>query len=201
MNIRVRLTPDETRARIMTVAEQLFRRIGYAKTAVADIAAELGMSPANIYRFFPSKGAINDAICQRLCGESEAMVEAIVVSDRPAADKIRAAILAIHQYNRTLLSDEKRIHEMVEVAMNESWESIEAHCDRYKSMFARIVAEGAAAGEFDPALDPQMCGKAIFGACAGFFHPTLIAQCERKQDKPDPAAMAEFILRALRKSN
>jgi AcrR family transcriptional regulator len=35
--------------------------MGYQKTAVADIARELGMSPANVYRFFPSKSAINEA--------------------------------------------------------------------------------------------------------------------------------------------
>jgi AcrR family transcriptional regulator len=201
MNVRVRLTPEETRARIMTVAEELFRRVGYAKTAVADIAAELGMSPANIYRFFPSKGAINDAICQRLCGECESLVEKLLAAPLPASEKLRSAVLGIHEHNKSLLTSEKRIHEMVEVAMNESWESIEAHCNRFKSVFARIVAEGIASGEFDSALDPEMCGKAIFGACAGFFHPTLIAQCERKHDKPEPHAMVDFILRALRNPN
>ena len=39
MNIRSRLSSDETRLRIMEVAEEHFRRIGYAKTAVADIAS------------------------------------------------------------------------------------------------------------------------------------------------------------------
>jgi AcrR family transcriptional regulator len=45
---------DEARARILEAAEKQFRRVGYHRTSVADIAAELGMSPANIYRFFPS---------------------------------------------------------------------------------------------------------------------------------------------------
>ncbi|MET0606313.1 MAG: TetR/AcrR family transcriptional regulator [Beijerinckiaceae bacterium] len=200
MNVRVRLTPEETKARIMTVAEELFRRIGYAKTAVADIAAELGMSPANVYRFFPSKGAINNAICQRLCAEGEARVEALAAAPMSATEKLRSAILCMHEYNKALLTSEKRIHEMVAAAMEENWDSIEAHCDRCKDVIARIVAEGVASGEFDPSLDSETCGKAIFGACAGFFHPTLIAQCARKQDKPDPHAMVDFILRALRNS-
>ena len=65
MNPQAKLKPDDTRARIMESAETLFRRLGFAKTTVADIAAELGMSPANVYRFFPSKAAIVEAICQR----------------------------------------------------------------------------------------------------------------------------------------
>ncbi len=71
MNPQVKLRPDDTRARIMETADALFRRMGFAKTAVADIAAELGMSPANVYRFFPSKNAIVEAICQRCLAELE----------------------------------------------------------------------------------------------------------------------------------
>lgn len=55
-----------TRLRIADAAEALFRQIGYQKTSVADIAKECGMSPANVYRFFPSKSAINEAISHRI---------------------------------------------------------------------------------------------------------------------------------------
>ena len=58
MNAQLKAKPDDTRARIIETAEALFRRLGFAKTAVADIAAELGMSPANVYRFFASKNAM-----------------------------------------------------------------------------------------------------------------------------------------------
>ena len=69
MNVQAKTRPDDTRARIVETADALFRRLGFAKTAVADIAAELKMSPANVYRFFPSKSAIVEAICQRCLGE------------------------------------------------------------------------------------------------------------------------------------
>jgi AcrR family transcriptional regulator len=58
---RRRTDPAEERARILEVAEEHFRRVGYRKTSVTDIAAELGMSAANVYRFFPSKDAIKEA--------------------------------------------------------------------------------------------------------------------------------------------
>jgi AcrR family transcriptional regulator len=67
--VRRRTDPDEVRARILDVAEERFRRVGYHKTSVADIASELGMSPANVYRFFSSRDAINEAICRRVVKE------------------------------------------------------------------------------------------------------------------------------------
>src|ERR1043165_3151259 len=53
-------TETDTRERILVVAERLFRQIGYQKTTVADIAKELRMSPANVYRLFDSKKAIHE---------------------------------------------------------------------------------------------------------------------------------------------
>src|SRR5262245_9640899 len=62
--------PD-VRTRILDEAERLFRVYGYTKTTVADIARELGMSPANVYRFFPSKSAIHEALADRMVAEVE----------------------------------------------------------------------------------------------------------------------------------
>jgi AcrR family transcriptional regulator len=44
-----RSTREQTRQRILVKANELIRRFGLTKTAVADIAAALGMSPANVY--------------------------------------------------------------------------------------------------------------------------------------------------------
>src|SRR5262245_46884981 len=77
MNAQAKTKPDDTRERILDTAETLFRRLGYGKTAVADIAAELDMSPANIYRFFPSKTAIVQAMCQRCLNELEGKIWSI----------------------------------------------------------------------------------------------------------------------------
>ena len=64
-------TDAEKRACILAAAERLFREIGYLKTTVADIARTLKMSPANVYRFFPSKDAIRQGVAQRLMSEVE----------------------------------------------------------------------------------------------------------------------------------
>src|SRR5262249_38834611 len=74
---KLKTRADDTRERIMQTAEGLFRRLGFAKTAVADIAAELKMSPANVYRFFPSKNAIVEAICKRCLCEVEGKAWAV----------------------------------------------------------------------------------------------------------------------------
>src|SRR6266481_3203296 len=99
MTVQAKTKPDDTRARIIETAEMLFRRMGFAKTAVADIAGELGMSPANIYRFFSSKHAIVEAICQRCLAELDEKSWAVARSRGAAATRIERLFLEILNYH------------------------------------------------------------------------------------------------------
>jgi AcrR family transcriptional regulator len=185
----------DTRSRIVATAERLFREIGYQKTTVADIAKGLRMSPANVYRFFDSKKAINEAVAQRLMGEVEAALEAIVARPVSAAERFRELVGAIHRMNTDRFIGSQRMHEMVEVAMVESWPVVQGHIERVLGLFERLMAEGKASGEFvlDDPRRAALCAKT---AILRFFHPQLLVQCA---DEPGPSLdeMADFVLAAL----
>src|SRR5215468_7624754 len=119
MNPQVKSKSDDTRARIMDTAEALFRRLGYAKTAVADIAAELGMSPANVYRFFPSKIAIVEAICQRCLSEAEDRMWVVARSRDTASERLEKLVLEILAFHKENLFEEQKVHDIVLVAMEQ----------------------------------------------------------------------------------
>src|SRR5437762_3971391 len=116
MNPQVKLRPDDTRARIMETADALFRRMGFAKTAVADIAAELRMSPANVYRFFPSKNAIVQAICKRSLSAIEEKAWAVARSKAAASQRLERLVLEILAFHKQNFMTEKRVNELVVAA-------------------------------------------------------------------------------------
>src|SRR3982751_1889897 len=89
----------DTRERILVVAERLFRQIGYQKTTVADIAKELRMSPANVYRFFDSKKSIHEGVARGLMGEVETAAQTIAAGRGPAAQRLRELLSTIHRMN------------------------------------------------------------------------------------------------------
>src|SRR3954451_13775431 len=61
-----RLDPaGERRARILDAAERCFVRGGFHRTTMQDVAAEVGMSPGNLYRYFPSKDSIVAGLAER----------------------------------------------------------------------------------------------------------------------------------------
>jgi AcrR family transcriptional regulator len=199
MNIRPRLAPEETRLRIMDVAEEHFRRVGYAKTAVADIADALGMSAANVYRFFASKGAINEAICLRILGEEHAMIDMIVAQNRPAGERLKTLLIELHRFNRSRFIGERRVHDMVEAAMEENWAAVEAHLTYVIEHIAMIMADGVQSGEFRP-CDVPVTAMTVKNTCASILHPMMIAECMRHgRDMEEQAErLSTFVVNALK---
>src|SRR3990167_6454318 len=143
---QVKATPEDTRARIAETAEALFRRLGFHKTTVADIAAELGMSPANVYRFFPSKDAIVEAVCRRFLRELEDESWAVARSRGSAAARLERMILGILAYNKRNLLSEQRVHDVVLAAIENSWSTIEAHKESERAVAEFIIRDGIEAG-------------------------------------------------------
>jgi AcrR family transcriptional regulator len=186
--------PD-TQERILIVAERLFRNMGSQKTTVGDIAKELHMSPANVYRFFDSKKAIHEGVARRLMGEVEGAAQAIAASRGPASVRLRELICTVHRMNAERYIVDAKLHEMVKVAMEESWGVCEAHMTHITALIGQVVAEGAASGEFE-VPDIEMTAKCLTTAMATFFHPQMIAECA---SKPGPTIddQIDFVLRAL----
>jgi len=198
MNPQLKTRPDDTRARIMDTADALFRRLGFAKTAVADIAAELGMSPANVYRFFPSKNAIVEAICQRCLSELDDRAWAVGRSRAPASVRMEKLFLEILNYHRENLITEKRVHDIVLVAMENNWDAIRAHTEVIRTVIELIVRDGIERGEFE-AVDPREASLVIKRSMVMFCHPLMVAEC--LEDDHDLEAEAResvrFLLRAI----
>jgi AcrR family transcriptional regulator len=188
------IEPD-TRERILEVAERLFREIGYQKTTVADIAKLLRMSPANVYRFFDSKKAIHEGVARSLMGGVEDAAQVIASGRGPAASRLRELLTTIHRMNCERYVGDSKLHEMVEVAMEESWEVCVAHMQHITETIGGVIAEGVASGEFE-AADLPTTAMCACTAMMRFFHPQMIAQCA---NKPGPSLdqMIDFVLAGL----
>jgi AcrR family transcriptional regulator len=175
MNPQVKIKPDDTRVRIMDTAEALFRRLGFAKTAVADIAAELKMSTANVYRFFSSKNAIVEAICQRCLGELEDRAWAVARSRGRAAERIERLVLETLSFHK----DNNLTEHM-------------------RMVFESVLREGVETGEFER-VDPRETSRLLMISLVHFCHPVLVAQYLQDQEdlEGDARATVRFLLRAI----
>ena len=185
----------DTRERILVVAERLFLQIGYQKTTVADIAKELRMSPANVYRFFDSKKAIHEGVARTLMGEVETEAEAIAAKPGPAAVRLRELMKTVHRMNSERYVEDSKMHEMVAIAMEEDWGVCVAHMEMITRTIGSVIAQGMATGEFEVA-DLEQTALCCCTGMIRFFHPQMIAQCATKPG-PTIDQMIDFILASL----
>lgn len=186
----------DTRGRIVAQAEAFFRQIGYTKTTVADIAKALKMSPANVYRFFDSKKAINEAVAEVLMRGVEEAAEAIAASDAPPPEKVERFIATISRMNAERYVGDRRMHEMVEAALDESWSIVEAHLKRLHAILTRIIAEGCARGDFD-VDDAAQAAACVQAGILKFCHPRHIVDCQGMDFGPQLETMTRFLLKGL----
>src|SRR5579863_1342320 len=186
---------SDTRERILEVAERLFREIGYQETTVGDIAKVLRMSPANVYRFFDSKKAIHEGVARSLMGEVEVEAQRIADTPGPAVPRLRELLKTVHRMNSERYVGDSKLHEMVEIAMEESWEVCVAHIERVTESIGAVIAQGMASGEFEKA-DVPLAALCTRTAMIRFFHPRMIAQFI---DKPGPSIdqMIDFVIVGL----
>src|SRR5437763_4474827 len=185
----------DTRERILEVAARLFREIGYQKTTVADIAKVLRMSPANVYRFFDSKKAIHEGVARTLMGGVEDAAQIIAAKPESAAARLRELMTTINRMNSERYIGDSKLHEMVEIAMEESWEVCVAHMQTITETIGGVIAQGVATGEFE-ADDVPLAAMCVCTGMMRFFHPQMIAQCA---NKPGPSLdqMIDFVLAGL----
>lgn len=186
---------SDTRERILAVAERLFRQLGYQKTTVADIAKELRMSPANVYRFFDSKKAIHEGVARTLMGEVETEARRIADAPGPAAVRLRELLKTINRMNTERYVGDSKLHEMVEIAMQEDWEVCVAHMELIGQIIGEVIAQGMATGEFE-VKDLELAALCACTAMMRFFHPQMIAQCATKPG-PTIDQMIDFVIAGL----
>ena len=179
------VTRQENVTRILDAAERLFRHYGYSKTTVADIARDLGMSPANIYRFFASKVEIHQALCGRMLATAYQIAYDIRHQPISASERLRRYVETQHQLTLDLMLDEMKVHEMIIVAIERDWHVIEKHIDRVAGEFA----------EQDPVVASRCFGAATINLC----HPQMVAQCLAKTNRASVDELIDYVIRALKK--
>jgi len=83
-----------TRARILEGAVRAVARYGLAKLAMSDVSQSAGVSRGTLYRYFPTREALLDALAQR---EAERFFERVVEATQSApAGEARLRVLLEH---------------------------------------------------------------------------------------------------------
>jgi AcrR family transcriptional regulator len=190
---------DPVDARLLAIAAEQLRLHGARGVTVVRVAEAAGMTHANVYRYFPSKAALIDAVADRWLKGLEATLAEIADSPDPADDKLERLIQAIAHGNRELLAKDRHLFDVYADAVETSRAIIRKHRARQRQLIDRVVDEGIATGKFDP-RDRDRAVAFVGDAAYRFINPLSV-----RLDADMPLELAEtrlgtvirVILRAL----
>jgi AcrR family transcriptional regulator len=184
--------------RILDAAEAALRRYGVEKTNVVDIARALDMSHGNIYRHFPSKQALINAVVVRWL---EALTKplAAIADDRsrPASERLLAWFETIGAIKRRKVREDPELFRVHHEVAAHSRDVIEEHIQTMLAQIEKMIAEGIAAKEFSCKLDVKVAAQALLHATSCFHHPAMLMQ-EPPLTKTNAQAVLGLLLAGLR---
>jgi len=164
-----------TQEQILTAAEDVLRRFGPAKTTVVDVARALGVSHGSVYRHFPSKAALRDAVAESWLERVMAPLTAVVAEDGPALGRLRRWLDLLIAAKRNRASSDPELFATYIALATEAREVVQAHMKTLVDQVAKIIADGMAQGEFE-AGNPHTTALAVLYATSRFHNPAHAAE-------------------------
>jgi AcrR family transcriptional regulator len=161
--------------RILETAEDVLRRFGPEKATVVDVARALGVTHGSVYRYFPSKAALRDAVVDRWLEEMMPSLEAVVAQKGPAPKRLRRWLDLLIAIKRQRAAADPELFSAYNALAAQARDVVRAHVDGLVGQAARIIAAGVAAGEFR-ATKPAVAGRALLYATSRFHNPAHAAE-------------------------
>jgi AcrR family transcriptional regulator len=192
MNEAVVLTSD----RILEVTEDVLRRYGLAKATVVDVARALDVSHGSVYRHFPSKAALREAVAKRWLDRVSAPLEQIAAEQGPARAKLERWLRALFdaKFNR-VCQDPEMFATYLSLA-REACKVVKGHKEHLVSQVEMILADGIAQGAFE-VDDVKATAGAIFDATSRFHHPAHSDEWNDPSHQARLDAVLALLLRGL----
>jgi AcrR family transcriptional regulator len=161
--------------RILAAAEDVLRRYGPTKATVVDVARALEVSHGSVYRHFPSKAALRDAVAERWLARISEPLGVVAREDGSATERLRRWLELLIASKRSRALEDPELFKTYVQLVAESRDVVVAHVETLTEQLAAIVADGVQRGEFAD-VDPATAGRAVFDASARFHNPVHAAE-------------------------
>jgi AcrR family transcriptional regulator len=193
----MRGAPLEAEA-IVSAAEEVLRRHGPEKTTVLDVARQLGVSHGSVYRHFPSKTALREAVILRWLDQvRNDLAAAVQDSALTPPERLRATLAAMFATKRAKARQDPELFATFRVLAAEHSTVSTAHVAFLLDEIRAIVVDGIASGDFAPG-EPEMIARAIFDATTRFHDPVHAAEWRFPEVEAASDGVIALILNGIR---
>ncbi|WP_379130032.1 TetR/AcrR family transcriptional regulator [Paenibacillus sp. sgz500958] len=168
-------SPFLSKTEILDAAEQTLRRFGPEKTSVTDVAKLLGVSHGTLYRHFPSKAALREAVTERWLEEKIiAPLAEVTTSESLCGEPLQQLhqyILKLVELKHFFAKEDPEMFKMYAAVTAEAAELIATHIEQIFAHMSRMITRGIEEGSMRRSGETGDIARAVFQATAMFHHP------------------------------
>ncbi|HWV52668.1 TetR/AcrR family transcriptional regulator [Pseudorhodoplanes sp.] len=190
----VKQKQDRRRSAILDAAAGVFAERGYFNATMKDIADRLGMRPASLYHYYPSKEAALEEMCRLSGVEFCERLRAIIAKGGPAVAMVRAGMLG------HLTSDRRAYVENFVFSRRNLPAGVVKELNTlaraYRQLWKKIFIHGVERGEWRADLDVDVAADAVLALCN-----SAATTLPRRKNADEGAALkwVELFLQGTRK--
>lgn len=197
---RTGLTPEELKIKALDAAERLIRLSGIERSRLTDIARELGVSHAALYKHFANKEELLDAVTGRWLNAIDAQLSALVSGPGTPSQRLRAFFVTLYQLKRAKVASDPELYGAFDLATAKLRPSALAHLDHMFALLQGLIAEGIAQGEIRPLQAGETLAslsEVLFDGTMAFHHPRLVLDSLGMDRRPALDAVLTTLLQGL----
>ncbi|MCP1968752.1 AcrR family transcriptional regulator [Bradyrhizobium elkanii] len=187
------LTPE----RILEATEDVLRRFGLSKATVVDVARALDVSHGSVYRHFPSKASLRDAVAKRWLDRANEPLCKIAAGSGPAPERLETWLRTAFSIKQKKVCDDPEMFATYLALAQDAREVVEAYKDKQVDLIAKILADGVAQGVFE--IDNvKATARAVFDATVRYHHPAHAEEWAKPECPSRIDALLALLLKGLR---
>lgn len=183
-------------ARILDAAEEVLRRHGPAKATVVDVARALGVSHGSVYRFFPSKAALREAVTERWLHRISTPLREIAEQDESAPIRLRRWFEHLIKLKRKKVLEDPELFAAYQTLTTEARDAVRVHVEALVTQLAEIIRDGVARKEI-VIHDPPACARALFDATVKYHNPVHASSWNDADIDHEFESLFEVLLRGI----
>jgi AcrR family transcriptional regulator len=197
MNTDSSQTPT-ARQRAIAVALKQIRRHGFEKFRLSDVAKEMNVSHAALYRHFSSRDDLLDSINESwLVNEIDAALEDIYLSDLPPTERIIEWAVCLYRLKREKVRSDIEPYEALIDAMHLKKPYVQAHIQVTHKQLTSMVDQALEAKEIQG--DPKMIVQVLQAAMHEYHYPEAVLQSIDRDREPELRLLLSLIFTGLQK--
>jgi AcrR family transcriptional regulator len=157
------------RQQILDAARTCFLRNGFHATSMQDVIAEAGLSVGAVYRYFPGKAEIVEAIAGQYAAELWESFVALAEGDRPLGDVMAAAIGIVDGATGPEGPMRLAVQVWAEALRDERIAATARKVyTKFRGNFVKVAERAVERGELPAGTDPHATGAALFSLVVGY---------------------------------